>query len=113
MSPAFVKVRLVSGVTPPTAPLKVIVPDPAAKVSASAPPTVELKVIALLVFVRVLPPVKITRSGNVRGFAPDTVILAPIEMEAALVKDRFVRGADPPIIPENITFPVPATNVRL
>lgn len=107
--------RLVRAVVPPTAPVNVVVPVPPEIVKACAPLTVVLKVIApadeLLEIVLV--PVKLTATGNVSVLAPLTVILAPTEMLAALVNERFVKGVLPPTAPAKETTPaVPARKVK-
>lgn len=63
----------------PTVPVKVVVPDPPAIVSACAPFNVLLNVIAPAVplFEIVLVPVMLTGNPNVRVFAPETVMFAP------------------------------------
>ena len=72
-----------------------------------------LKRILALFDVIVLLPMRMTGFENVRGLAPETVMFAPICVEAALLKVRFVGGADPPTIPENITVPdAPGVSVR-
>ena len=55
--------------------------------------------------------VKSTGSGNVRALAPVIVIFSPMAMVPALAKIKFVKGAVPPMVPENVTVPVPAANV--
>ena len=115
ISPAVVKLRFVSGVVPPTAPVKVTVPVPAVKVKACAPFKVLLKLMFPLFaeLVIVLVPVKLTGLEKVSGFAPVTVMLAPTEMLAALVKVMFVRGVVPPTAPLKLTTPpVPACRVK-
>lgn len=75
---AAVTDRLVSGVVPPTAPVKVVVPVPPAIVNARAPLSVLLKVTLALLDVIVLGPSRLTGLGKVSGFAPVTVILLAI-----------------------------------
>ena len=67
-----------SGVAAPTAPVKVMAPDPPLTVSACAPLTVEPNVMLLLVVAILLVPVKLTGLGNNKGLTPDTVMLLPI-----------------------------------
>ena len=55
---------------------------------------------------------KLTGSEKIRGFAPVTVMFAPMSMAAALVKARFVRGVVEPTATENVIVPLPACNVR-
>ena len=100
-------------VPPPTAPVNVILPVPAASVSAWAPFNVLLKVrLALLVVIKLVP-VKLTGLEKTRGLAPETVILLPTWMRLALVNTRFVKGVELPTAPEKMTFPpVPARNVN-
>lgn len=109
---ADVAERLESAAVPPTAPVKIVVPDPPAIVKLCAPFSVLLKVMFLLLEVMTLVPVKLTGSGNIRLFAPDTVILLPTWMVFALVKVMFVKGFVPPMAPPNETTPaVPACKV--
>ena len=106
--------KLLSGVDPPTAPVNVVVPVPPAMVSACAPFTVLPKVTLALFEVIVLGPVKLTGLENVRGLAPESVILLPTWTSAALVTTRPVRGVVPPIAPPKDTTPaVPAVIVRV
>ena len=80
MSPALVKDRLVSGVTPPVVPENVTVPVPATKVRGSAPSRVLLKVILPLLaeVVIMLLPVRLTAAGKFKVASFVTVIFAPI-----------------------------------
>ena len=66
----------------------------------------------VLLLLMVLVPVKLTGSGNVKVLAPVTVILAPIWIRLALVKERLVNGAVAPTAPLKVTVPVPPTNVK-
>ena len=75
--------------------------------------SVLLKATFALFDVTTLVPANVTGLEKVNGFAPVTVMLDPIEMEAALVKARFVKGVVPPIAPLSVTMPaVPALNVN-
>ena len=66
-----------------------------------------------LLDVIVLVPVILTGFGKTRGLAPDTVMLLPTWIEAALVNTRFVRGVVPPTAPlKEITPAVPAAKVK-
>ena len=111
MEAALVNTRFVNGVVPPTAPVKVTVPAPAMSVSDCAPFNVLLKAMLAPFDVMTLAPAKVTGLEKANGFAPVTVILLPIEIEAALVKARFVNAAVPPTAPPNVTVPTPATSV--
>ena len=64
-------------VVPPTAPVNVTDPAPAATVSGFAPLIVLLKPTLAPFVVIVLPPVRLTACPKVRGLAPDTVTFAP------------------------------------
>ena len=75
---AAVTAKLESGEPPPpTAPVKVKAPDPAARVVIFVPVNVELKVISPLFDVRRVVPVKNTGKGNVNELAPLVVMLLP------------------------------------
>jgi hypothetical protein len=109
---AAVTARLVSGVVPPTAPVNVVVPVPPVIVKFWAPLSVLLKVTLALLEVTMLAPVKLTGLENTSGFAPDTVMLLPTWIKAALVKTKFVGAAAPPTTPLKLTLPpVPARKV--
>ena len=69
---------LASGVVAPTAPVKVMTPEPPVKVRAWAPLRVWLKVMFALLEVMLLFPIKLTGRANTNGLAPDTVIALPI-----------------------------------
>lgn len=102
-----------NAVVAPTAPVKVVVPDPPEIVKPCAPvdeSNVLPKVMLALFELMVLVPVKRTGiAPKERGLAPETVILFPTWIVAALVKAKFVSGAVPPTAPVNIATPaVPA-----
>jgi hypothetical protein len=106
--------KLVRGVVAPTAPVNVVVPVPPAIVKACAPFTVLPNVTLALFDVIVEAPAKLTGLENVRGLAPESVILLPTWTSAALVTTRPVRGVVPPIAPPKDTTPaVPAVIVRV
>lgn len=74
----LVIVKAPRGAMPPAAPVNVMLPVPAASDRAWVPSSVLLKLMFALFEVIVLVPVKSTGLENVKGFAPETVILAPI-----------------------------------
>ena len=78
MTVAAVALKLVKGVTPPTAPENVVVPDPPEIIRFEPPFKVELKLTFALFEVIVLVPVIKTGLGNERALAPVTVMLLPI-----------------------------------
>lgn len=110
-TPVAVPAKEVSAVVPPTAPVKVIVPEPPKTASVWAPLIVLLKVTLALLEVMVLAPVNVTGLGKFKGLAPVTVMLFPIWIKDALVKTRFVKAALPPTAPVNVTVPVPAARL--
>ena len=96
-------------VVPPTIPVNVADPAPAATVSAFAPLIVLLNPTLAPFVVIVLVPVRLTACPKVRGLAPDTVTFAPTWMRAELVKIRLVNGVMLPTAPPKLIFPaVPA-----
>ena len=100
-------------VVPPTIPVNVTDPAPAATLSAFAPLIVLLKPALAPFVVIVLPPVRLTACPKVRGLAPDTVMFAPTWMRDELVKTRLVNGVVLPTAPVKVIVPVPfAVNVK-
>ena len=74
---AAVVLRDVRGVVPPTAPVKVVVPEPPVSVRACPPLRVLLNVMLALLDVMMLVPVRLTGLEKMSEFAPDTVMLLP------------------------------------
>ena len=63
--------------------------------------------------VMMLVAVRLTGSEKIRGFAPVTVMFAPIWINPALVKTRFVSGTLLPTASENAIVPVPAARDKI
>jgi hypothetical protein len=120
--PEFETANEVSGVMPPTAPVKVAVPPvPAFRARVFPPFNVDEKVMLfpagvkpLLVVLIMLGPVRVTACPKSNGLAPETVMLLPTWMPFELVKVMLVGAAVPPTAaPKLITPPVPARRANV
>ena len=83
MSPELVKMRFVSGATPPIAPFKVTVPVPAANVKCSAPLIVEVLAKAIAPFPALV--LMLTAFVKVMGFVKETLAEAAVAFVVVIV----------------------------
>lgn len=104
-------VRVVRGVVPPTAPVKVAVPAVAVTMRLLAPLRVEPNVTELAPELMVLEavPVRLTGLGNESGLAPLIVMLFRTWIKRALVKTRLLNEVT--VLSKEIVPPVPASRV--